>query len=209
MLAPNHVFHMLCVAITQLACYRYPTLWTKASEELEISNQALLEMTKRYPTAFGAQRVVRDVERAVKKQERYNGALHLGLSPDQVQYFKSLGPELCSKWDFVQHMQEPGTAENSMENPHRERHDTGTSSQTVHSGDDPSTSLLIPFHDANQIPMSMSMAPSTWDAAVGPLDFTGMMEAAIHGGGVGNASGLPFDTVGNWMLSDWMTDLGW
>jgi hypothetical protein len=168
----------MCVAMTQLACYRYPTLWSRASTELNVLNQALAEMSKRYPSAFGAQRVVRDVERAVKKLDRYTGALHLGLPPDQTQYFSTLGPELCSKWDFVyhnhdnHHNDETATSEILAERSRRDAPviPANTSENTTNAE---GLASSMTFQDPDQTATSLSMAPPAWDGP-GSADFTGM-----------------------------------
>jgi hypothetical protein len=216
MLASVHILHIMCVAMTQLACYRYPTLWSRASTELNVLNQALAEMSKRYPSAFGAQRVVRDVERAVKKLDRYTGALHLGLPPDQTQYFSTLGPELCSKWDFVyhnhdnHHNDETATSEILAERSRRDAPviPANTSENTTNAE---GLASSMTFQDPDQTATSLSMAPPAWDGP-GSADFTGMMAGVFEAaGGGGEGAEFPFgtSTIGNWMLSDWMTDLGW
>lgn len=198
-LAPVFIFHLMTAAYAQLAYYKYPALWAKAEPELDIINQCLEELAKRYPSAVGAQRVTRAVFRAVKQQERLEGPLQLVFEKDQRKYFEILGPELCSKWDFVY-----GDQQSHMDS--RPEVNVGPNHQGAASFNNNLNSVTL--LDSNQPFMTAQMAPPTSSEYREPTsEFDQMLhsDAFTYTG----APTFPFATVGNWMLGDWMADLGW
>lgn len=210
-LAPVFIFHLLTAAYAQLAYYKYPRLWAKAEPELNVINQALAEMAKRYPTAFGAQRVVKAVSDAVRKQPRHERPLQLIFEKEHRKYFDCFGAELCSKWDLA-----------SPEQPSSEtrRRDGSTSASTEptsvaetnnhgveHMGLTENSIILL---DSNPDFAPTSMAPPLVTGYQDPV--TGMEELLQRDpafDAVSHGHSLPYSTVGNWMLGDWMADLGW
>lgn len=210
-LAPVFIFHLLTAAYAQLAYYKYPRLWAKAEAELNIINQALAEMAKRYPTAFGAQRVVRAVTEAVRKQPRHERTLQLVFEKEHRKYFDPFGPELCSKWPIA-YPEEPS--------PDTQRRNGSTSTSTEPASvSEPSNhgfeqmSLAensIILLDSNPDFAPTSMAPPLVNSYRDSV--TGMEELIQRDpafDAVSHGHTLPYATVGNWMLGDWMSDLGW
>ena len=190
----------MTAAYAQLAYYRYPALWAKAESELEVINQCLVEMAKRYPSAVGAQRVIRAVFRAVQKQERHEGPLQLLFEKDQRKYFDHLGPELCGKWDFVYGSPPHDTNESTQGSVRPDS--TGTSV------DRPSNSVTLV--GSNQPLTSTTMAPPMTTEYREPVpEFDPMLPVDATLDAFSGSHDYPFATVGNWMLGDWMADLGW
>ncbi|KAF2100887.1 hypothetical protein NA57DRAFT_65223 [Rhizodiscina lignyota] len=169
-LAPVFTFHLMTAAYAQLAYYKYPALWVRAESELGIISQCLVEMAKRYPSAVGAQRVVKAVFRAVKSQERHEGPLQLFFDKDQKKYFDFLGPELCSKWGFVY--------------------------EGVQNSSQPFT-------------MTPMAPPQSAEYREPTSDFDQVLHLDAGFDAYSGAQNYPYATVGNWMLGDWMADLGW
>lgn len=209
-LAPAYIFHLMTNAYAQLACYKYEMLWKKAEAELEIVNQCLIEMAKRYPSAVGAQRVVKAVSRSVKKQERHKGPLQLLFDSEQRRYFDYFGPELCSKWDLVYPGGNDGS-ESRHRNPSNQVPKDVVSNNAAHEGFQNASSNSITFHDASQpfAPLApLAMAPPPTAEYHDPIpDLEALLQ---HGTTFDDTQALPFASVGNWMLGgDWMADLGW
>jgi len=211
MLASVFVFHVMAAAIAQLVCYRYPVLWRKAEPELEVFNQCLVEMAKRFPTALGAQRVVEDLSRAVTQQEQHDGPLHLAFSTDQIKYFKPLGPELCSQWDLIflntnvpvvsaeissqQTSGRDGRGQNLSKFGGAQEQDVVLPSSII---------LRDPCHNRG----ALSTAPM-WngDNLRTETDLDALLQSNEELLRQDGLSFGEFDNVGNWMLDDWMTDI--
>jgi hypothetical protein len=202
-LAPAYIFHLMTNAYAQLACYKYPSLWPKAEAELEIVNQCLIEMAKRYPSAIGAQRVIKAVFRSVKKQERHEGALQLLFDNDQRRYFEPFGSELCAKWELV-----CSEGNDRAENRNQPTHISTQVESSGNEGFPNASSNSITFLDTSQQFVPLAMAPPPTAEYHDPIpDLEALLQ---HGTTFDDTQALPFASVGNWMLGgDWMADIGW
>lgn len=208
-LAPAYIFHLMTNAYAQLACFNYPTLWPKAEAELEVVNQCLIEMAKRYPSAIGAQRVIKAVSRSVKKQERHDGQLQLVFDKEQKRYFDLLGPELCNKWDLVYSERIDKSAQNEHSNERNLGLEQFQSADGAPVGQEFVTegSNSITLINTSQPFVPLAMAPPQAAEYHDPIpDLEALLQ---HGSTFDDTQVLPFVSVGNWMLGDWMADLGW
>ncbi|KAF2692172.1 hypothetical protein K458DRAFT_286823 [Lentithecium fluviatile CBS 122367] len=195
-LAPVFNFHLMTAAYAQLACFKYPLLWLKAECELEIVNKCLVEMAKRYPTAVGAQRVIRAVFRTVSAQKRHEGLIHITTDLEQMKYFELLGPDLCSKWSLVR-----PSAQNTIPGaqlPLQRR--TAIGHLTV----DTSLESPNPFPRDN-LHMQLGAQPTPSDE----LSFGDSLLADIGVHDSYFATNGAFTAVGNWMLGDCTADVDW
>ncbi|KAL5354324.1 hypothetical protein ACLOAV_000413 [Pseudogymnoascus australis] len=217
MLAPVFIFHLLTSAIAQLPCYRYPALWAKAKAEFVIIDEALAELAKRYPTAFGAQRVLRDVRQAVRKEKQQEGLPQLSGTAEQLKFFTSFGPKLCSKWDFVYSPEAPVGPGKDL---------TANSAQSQLGGSLSQSDLLFPHtqnrngqglteawpitqHESHDASTPGSMVPP-WASGLAELTYTdGTMPSAFAAGMQHRYSGDNIDSVGEWMISDWVIGQNW
>lgn len=197
-LAPVFNFHLMTAAFAQLACYRYPAFWTRAEGELETINKCLVEMAKRYPTAVGAQRVIKAVFRAVGAQKRHEGPTHPTREPEQLEYFEQLGPDLCSKWSLIMpsHGAETPRALSSLRQL--------ALSEPVLAGHGPldNVSSFTANADAN---FALVNHPESHE--VPSLSESLLADIGEHDSYF--ASNGAFTAVGNWMLGDWTADLDW
>lgn len=205
-LAPVFNFHLMTAAYAQLACYKYPSLWPIADGELEIINKCLLEMAKRYPTAVGAQRVIKAVFRAVSAQNRHEGPIHIALEPEPepepMKYFKFFGPDLCSKWasvmpaqsDTIQSVNEIGQPLPCRNPSHNGPMPSSDEALETASSFDPNSGTTLITGQTN---------------TAGTSSFTDALLADIGTHDSYFASNGAFTAIGNWMLGDWTADIDW
>ncbi|RFU31221.1 hypothetical protein B7463_g5090, partial [Scytalidium lignicola] len=209
MLASTFIFHILASAITQLLCYRYPTLWAKAEPELEILNQALNELTKRFPTGFGAQRVIKHAMQAVKKESQIEGPPVLSEMPEGLNFFSSFGPELSSKWGFVygSRSEDKGAFKANGISMHSTSLLQPTHDNRNHIGDILIERRPVALIEPYSNPGPITIPPAWTGGSIELNSLDGMMPSAFEADAHRGSIGATFDSVGNWMLSDWITDM--
>ncbi|KAL1956464.1 hypothetical protein VTO42DRAFT_7262 [Malbranchea cinnamomea] len=190
-------FHLLAAALAELASHNYPVLWVKAEQELKLMNQALEELAHRYPSAVGAQRVIKGVTRAIQRQQTQRKPLQLIDSTEQLQFFSFFGPDLCSKWSIIH-----GYKELERNNYFRDEpvnlpptRFTDETTERNLTADESAVAGLISLQDprnsSGPAPVSQPVTPAV--SADPSIFFSNNM----------------IDSVGNWMLNDWMTDLSY
>ncbi|EQL35447.1 C6 transcription factor [Blastomyces gilchristii SLH14081] len=213
LLAPVFIFHLLAAALAEVACHNYPLLWAKTEKEFKVINQALDEFSHRFPSALGAQRVVKGVTAAVQKQQSQRPSFELSVSEKQFQFFDFFGPDLCSKWDLVYGLRYDSQRKNEISYdmlrypsaPARMSNDANEINLNTN-GFTASRS----FNLQDQKNSSSTIAPSPQPLAGNESGFIAVEDLRPLST---DPSGLPFSTsslidpVGNWMLNDWMTDL--
>lgn len=198
-LAPVFNFHLMTAAYAQLACYKYPAMWSKAEGELDTICTCLVEMAKRYPTAVGAQRVIKAVFRAVKVQKRYDEVALVTSEPEQMKFFNFLGPDLCNKWVLIKpnhHANTPrplGICQTTDANELTRPRDI--SQGTTHP-------ILTEANSSSQLPTGQ------YFEEVQPFGNSLFRDVCGHDSYF--ASNGAFTAVGNWMLGgDWTADIDW
>lgn len=202
LLPSTFTFHLLAAALAELATHSYPALWIKAEQELGVINHALEELAHRYPSAFGSLRVIRGVTNAVQKQQIQRKPLQLNDSSEQLQFFSFFGPELCSKWAIVHGYKESERKNNAIgiEPTIRLPNEAGETDLTA---DESAVAGLISLQEPKNLsgsaPMDQSAAATT--PGMRDINRTFMPEPALF------FSNNMIDSVGNWMLDDWMADL--
>ncbi|KAH8812275.1 fungal-specific transcription factor domain-containing protein [Xylogone sp. PMI_703] len=207
MLASTFIFHLLASAITELLCYQYPALWTKAEPELEILNQALIELTKRFPSGHGAQRVIRHATQTVKKETQSEDPPVFNETPEQFNFFRSFGPELCSKWDIVYGSRsengiDRGAWNGASGQPHSSQ---SISDNKKHASNDQPQARQDTLEETQQ----HGSPDLTW--ATAPAELSNLEKVAssafetdsAYYGSISRA----LDPIGNWMLADWITEV--
>lgn len=213
MLAPVFIFHLMSAAIAQLSYYPYPTLRLRASAELDTMNQCLAEMTKRYPTALGAQRVVQRLTQTSRSNPQANGGYELKVSHDDMELFKYLDPCLCGM------LQEVTTLIPNVGLPAVSQKRLNDSLHRLRGRMD----HLESFVTSNSLVESTAMVDTS--ASSNRQDYT--RRSILHGTDTTTEALSPdegpipeqqefigldqyqFDLsqdVGNWMFSNWMTD---
>ncbi|KAK2788589.1 hypothetical protein FQN53_003441 [Emmonsiellopsis sp. PD_33] len=209
-LGPVFIFYLLAAALAEVACHNYPLLWAKTEKEFDVINRALDEFAQRFPSALGAQRVVKGVTAAIQKQQSQRPSFELAVSEEQFQFFDFFGPDLCSKWDLVYgfraNSQRKSLAPRELQQRDATRLPNDMNDKDMNA-DDFAVAGLISLQDpksaSTPLPVSQSL-PGAFPpfTAADDLRTLSMEPQGLHF----STSSL-IDPVGNWMLNDWMTDL--
>lgn len=202
-----YTFHLLAAALAELASHSYPALWMKAEQELNTINQVLEELAHRYPSALGSQRVIKGVTRAVQRQQTQRKPLQLNDSTEQLQFFSFFGPDLCSKWNIVHGYKEFERGNVVREEPMnppptRLLNETAENDLTA---DESAVAGLISLNDPKNV---NTQAPATQPAATTMTGTRDVGRAFMPDPSIFFSNNM-IDSVGNWMLNDWMTDLSY
>ena len=210
LLPSTFTFHLLAAALAELATHSYPALWIKAKQELGVINQALEELAHRYPSAFGSLRVIRGVTNAVQKQQIQRKPLQLNDSSEQLQFFSFFGPDLCSKWSVVHGYKESERKNDAgLVETTTGRFPISEAEEDNLTADESAVAGLISLQEPKNLSTSAPMEQFSGPAASTPIsgmrdiNRTFMPEPALF------FSNNMIDSVGNWMLDDWMADLSY
>lgn len=93
--SPASIFYLLVASLLQISSHRFQTLASNADKETRVTDQSIQELKKRFPTAFGAERVIQSIRNASTISSH---RAQIGLSPHQQDFFAPFGPALCSHW---------------------------------------------------------------------------------------------------------------
>ena len=200
-LGPTFIFYLQAAAMVQLACHSQQSLWPLAEAELDIINLSLTELAKKYPSAIGAQRVVHCVTGAVKSRQVRTGISTLVPQPEQACFFETFGPEICRKWKAV--FEQMKTSDQT--NP-----DVGEQDPQLGQGRYPHEwrALNGDFTE----PLAAPILQEHGNAYARPQFLTSPTPAGNNDNHQSTPFGFDHDfagnlSVGNWMMSDWMTDI--
>lgn len=124
--SPASIFYLLVASLLQISAQRFAILATCSEHEVRITNQAIEELKKRFPTAFGAERVINAIRTASTTSSH---PARIGLDPHQQDLFNPLGPGLCRQWRVILGPAEPqqlvdtiaGTFSGEQVTPHEVR----------------------------------------------------------------------------------------
>ncbi|KAK4556664.1 hypothetical protein LTR86_006235 [Recurvomyces mirabilis] len=103
--SPASIFYIFTAALTQISSHRYAGVTSPdiAARELQIAEMSLSELKKRFATAYGAERVVRQTVHAMRKTPTASlTRAPTILTEHELEFFKPFGPELCHHWDLIQ-----------------------------------------------------------------------------------------------------------
>ncbi|ODH50758.1 hypothetical protein GX48_03074 [Paracoccidioides brasiliensis] len=214
LLAPVFIFHLLAAALAEVACHNYPLLWAKTEKEFDVINQVLDEFAHRFPSAFGAQRVVKGVTAAIQKQQSQRPSFEISVSERQFQFFNFFGPDLCSKWDLVYGLRHGSRRKNTMSEESPPPHAAATRMQNENrehdmNADDFPVSGLVSLHDSKNSPTTPfpSATQPLSGSETGYMTGDDLRTLSMDPPGLSFSTSSLIDPVGNWMLNDWMTDL--
>lgn len=188
-LGPIFTFHLLAAAVAQLSSYRYPSLWRVAEQELRVINISQKELSKRWPSASGAMRVLQNLTDAVTKQTRSDQPPLMELSVDQHSLFTVFDADLCQEWEYI--------LGNSF-NKNARRSDHGqyrsTTSELMTAG------ILADLKTPSATPVMDPHIPS-------PMIFDPQVPYYDGGGtGVDTSLNAHYEGIGNWLLTNWSND---
>ena len=195
-LGPIFTFYLLVAGLSQLSCFEDPAFAKISKQELRIVNMSLHELSKKWASAIGPQKVIQGLTPSTGVRSAARSTLSTNLSPEQLTLFDNFGDEICRKWDLVF---KPGTSSlttsrninrsfDSASNP------TGTGSRsnlpTVGPVDNAirSSQHTPPFEALPSLP---TISPPILENLERDMAFDFMS-----------------DSVGNWLTRDWyLTDL--
>lgn len=190
-LGPIFTFYLLAAAVAQLSCYRYCSLWRIAEQELRVITISQKELSKRWPSAMGALRVLQNLTDAVTKQTRSNHPPLMDLSMDQHSLFDVFGAELCREWEYImknafeKHVRRPG---------HGQYRSTTSDLMTAGILAELKTPSVTPVPDpAVALPMAFDQHVGYYGGAVAGLGFDDPTNGHYEG-------------IGNWLLANWSSD---
>lgn len=99
-LGPIFTFYLLAAAVALASLRRYPSLWPIAEQDLEVLQNSLKELSKRWPSAIGALKALQNVMNATRPvQDSDSRPPSLArLNADQSRLFEGFCPDLCRLW---------------------------------------------------------------------------------------------------------------
>ena len=97
-LGPIFTFYLLAAGVALLATRRFPALWAVAEKDLDVLQNALTQLSKRWPSAIGARKALQNVmdnsDRISTVQTKQLSWLNAG----QLLFFEEFSPDLCRLW---------------------------------------------------------------------------------------------------------------
>lgn len=100
-LAPASIFYLLVSSLIQVSSYQYPELGQNIEAEIANVRVSLKELRKRFPTAYGAERIFEDLLRKSRGRGAASQSFVATLSPTQGELFAHFGPDLCASWSLA------------------------------------------------------------------------------------------------------------
>lgn len=97
-LAPPFVFYLLVAGLAQIYSHRYPELAQNAEAEIRTIRFGLRELKKRFPTAYGAERIFENLLRKAQAMRTNVPKFPTTLSSFQQELLQPFGPEVCASW---------------------------------------------------------------------------------------------------------------
>ena len=183
-LPPASIFHLMVAALVQVSCHGDKTLWESAEPELEVINTSLNELAKRFPTAIGAQRVIQHALRSFDGHKFATKSPQLHISSDHAPYFTAFGGSLCKKWPLI--MEHNNDAQLS---------DVFKTAPTL-------TLMDQTSYDPLRMPVTVQTTLQ------GELAFAGNETGAQqHKRADFDLDDFSADAYGNWVWSDWMSNV--
>lgn len=102
-LGPVFTFYALAAGLSQLSGYRYPSLAAAAEHNYETIQLSLQILAKRWESAIGASKALREAREAVARLPPLRTP-PAHVPADCPSFFSDFGPDLCNMW----HLLEPG-----------------------------------------------------------------------------------------------------
>lgn len=102
-LGPIFTFYLLAAGVALLSSYRFPGLWHLAEQDLSIIFKSQEELAKRWPSAVGSLKNLREVREKVTRGSQATTFPENNLTQDQIQYFDSFGSDICRVWHVLFH----------------------------------------------------------------------------------------------------------
>ena len=103
------IFYLLVAALIQISSYHYVNLSANADSEIRTIRDSLKELKKRFPTAYGAERIFENLLQKSSSTTSPVQGFSMTLSPTQRELLAPFGPGLCHLWSTVFAEQDEGT----------------------------------------------------------------------------------------------------
>jgi hypothetical protein len=232
-LGPIFTFYLLASGIALLSTRRDPTLWRIAQQDLEVLQNSLQELSKRWPSAIGALRGLRNMIDRVASGARLSSNASTGngmstipqLSAEQQILLEDCPRDLCRLWPYF----------STSRNPQQQQHHAASGLNP-----DPSPQNLIATRAQPQglttermtaeilgnlryppppplpaLPDEHRIAEANLSMPM--LDLFGDPSVGGGGGGGGNRDGIDavadhdcqYAGIGDWLLTDWGMEMAW
>jgi hypothetical protein len=196
-LGPIFTFYLLASGVGLLSCYRYPHLWERVEQDLQIVYNAQKELARRWPSAIGSFRALQTIaDEATKGARRGDLSLIGSLTSEQEACFSGFGADLCRIRDLI-------IIPHAHELLDPRRHDEVPYSRSV--SDMMTAGILAEL----KTPMETSAA---YD---GYLPLATMLDDPLAGGENADVAddtlSGQYEGIGNWLLRqwDWNRDATW
>ncbi|PGG96987.1 hypothetical protein AJ80_09760, partial [Polytolypa hystricis UAMH7299] len=210
-LGPIFTFYLLASGVGLLSCLRYPHLWGRAEQDLQIIYNSQKELAKRWPSAIGSLKALHNMADEAGKLPRHTDTAPMGhLTPDQRACFSGLGTDLCRLGDIL--LAPPTHHPHELLDPRRSGTGANESEQYSRTASDMMTAGILaelktpigtPAVLDNYLPLAtvVDATQSTGGGGIpgGTVEMTDEMLCTQYAG------------IGNWLIRDWdwNSDIAW
>ena len=195
-LGPIFTFYLFVAGLSQLSCHQYPDLVSISKHELSIINLSLQELSRKWSSAIGPEKVIENLTRGVGTPPPASKSFQPKFSTEQLAFFSMFGPDFCRKWDPVFKSGISSAETSGQVNPNSASQIAGAGSKAhprtgIETVDTANGRLqnTAPFDVLESLALYPQQGYEPLDGDVG-LDFAN-------------------DSVGNWLSNDWgFTEFG-
>ena len=100
-LGPIFTFYLLAAGTALLSSFRFPGLWHLAEQDLHIIFRSQEELAKRWPSAIGSLKNLKEVKEKVTRGQQASPFPENNLTPEQIHYFDGFGSDICRFWHVL------------------------------------------------------------------------------------------------------------
>jgi hypothetical protein len=229
-LGPIFTFYLLASGIALVSTRRSPTLWRIAQQDLEVLQNSLQELSKRWPSAIGALRGLRNVIERAARRAVQNSNTPTGdsvgtipqLDAEQKALLEDFPHDLCRLWPYfsseISLQQLQTVASNSNPNPQTAPHVPVQPQGSIMERMTAEILGNLRYLPPAQVPPD-EPRPSAEASLSLPMleDFGDPGGGGAGGGGDGDVGGIDgvadhdgqYAGIGDWLFNSWGTDMSW
>jgi hypothetical protein len=179
-LGPIFTFYLLAAGVALVSTRHYPALWQTAQQDLRVLQNSLEELSKRWPSAIGALKAMRNViDRASVGSATSVAAQLKWLDVEQQLVFQHTRLDLCRLWSIYEN---ETCIDSTLIAPPNNNHSTE----------------LMTAEILGNLRYPLSSRPDDTQPAMVPFGDTDL-----------SLDNFQYEGIGNWLLNDWQTDLAW
>jgi hypothetical protein len=226
-LGPIFTFYLLAAGTALVSTCRDPTLWRIAQRDLEVLQNSLQELSKRWPSAIGALRGLRNVIDRVapgaiintNTSAAENVSTLLQLSAEQKALWEDFPLDMCRLWPYLAtshdlrqripherqqtHMSNPDSSAEDLNTVQAHAQGSITERMTA----EILGNLKYPPHlvmlDENRPPEPSLSMPILADFDIASAGGDG----GVDGEGIDAMADCQYVGIGDWLLTDWGVDM--